>query len=160
LCHRARFCKEALPLIDNFLSKYKPLVHEFFRYLIVGGAAFIIDFSILYLSKTFLFSKLEKTGILLAAALGFIAGLVFNYTLSILFVFRQISENAKRHKIRSFALFAAIGIIGLLITELCMFAGIAVLGLQWYLLIKVISAGIVLMWNYAARKMLIFKETK
>jgi putative flippase GtrA len=101
-----------------------------------------------------------EIGILLAAALGFIAGLIFNYVLSLIFVFRQTSETAKQYKVRSFVLFAVIGIIGLLITEICMFAGISLFGRQWYLVIKTITAGIVLMWNYIVRKKLIFKGTK
>jgi putative flippase GtrA len=126
----------------------------------VGALAFVVDFSVLYLSKTFLFSALGDTGILFSAALGFIAGLVFNYILSIVFVFKQNSETVKRHKIRSFVLFAVIGIIGLFITELCMFAGISVLGSQSYPAVKVITAGIVLIWNFVARKTLIFKGVK
>ena len=140
-----------------FLFRHKQLIHEFFRYLLVGGIAFVIDFSILYLTKTLLFSRMGHTGILLAAALGFIAGLIFNYIFSMIFVFKQISEKAKQQKIRSFTLFTIIGIIGLLLTELCMYTGIYLLGEKWYLLVKIITAGIVLMWNYLGRKSLIFK---
>jgi putative flippase GtrA len=103
---------------------------------------------------------MEQAGILLAAAFGFIAGLIFNYIFSLIFVFRHTNENAKQHKIRSFILFTVIGVIGLLITEVCMFAGIHIFGQKWYLAVKIITAGIVLMWNYIARKILIFKETK
>jgi putative flippase GtrA len=141
----------------NLPRDYRPLIYEFLRYILVGGLAFIVDFGILYLSKTFLFSALGYSGILLATALGFIAGLVLNYILSFAFVFKQINEKAKQHKIRSFVLFTIIGIIGLLITELCMFAGISLFGQKWYLIIKIITAGIVLMWNYITRKILIFR---
>jgi putative flippase GtrA len=126
----------------------------------VGGLAFIVDFGILYLSKTFILSTLEEIGIFLATALGFIAGLIFNYIFSLIFVFKQSNKTAKQHKVRSFTLFALIGIIGLLITELCMFAGISLFGPKWYLIIKTITAGIVLMWNYTVRKALIFKGKK
>jgi putative flippase GtrA len=136
-------------------------MYEFSRYVLVGGIAFIVDFGVLYLSNTFLFAPiLGQTGILLAAALGFIAGLIFNYILSLIFVFSKTNKKAKRHKIRSFVLFAVIGIIGLLITELCMLIGIRALGQKWYLAVKTITAGIVLVWNYAARKILIFRGTK
>jgi putative flippase GtrA len=97
------------------------------------------------------------TGILLAAALGFTAGLIFNFIFSFIFVFRENNENAKQHKIRSFILFVIIGIIGLLITEVCMYMGIFIIGEKWYLVIKCFTAGIVLLWNYIARKILIFK---
>jgi hypothetical protein len=41
-----------------------------------------------------------------------------------------------------------------------MFAGVSLFGSKWYLIIKIITAGIVLMWNYAARKALIFRGEK
>jgi putative flippase GtrA len=96
-------------------------------------------------------------GVLCATALGFLAGLIYNYILSTVFVFKKIDENAKKHRARSFIMFAAIGIIGLGLTELCMYAGIRLFGRQYYLVIKTLTAALVLMWNYIARKMLIFK---
>ena len=144
-------------MLNKYIFCHRQLFHEFFRYVLVGGIAFIIDFGILYLSKTLFFSQMGYTGILFAAALGFTAGLFFNYIFSFLFVFRQIDENAKRRKIRSFVLFATIGIIGLLITELCMYAGVYLFGQKWYLIVKIFTAGIVFFWNYVGRKVLIFK---
>ena len=146
--------------MDKYIFRYKQLFHEFLRYVLVGGMAFLVDFGVLYLSKTMFFSRMGHTGILLSAALGFTAGLIFNYIFSLFFVFRQIDENVKRRKIRSFVLFAVIGIIGLLITELCMYAGIYMFGQKWYLIVKIFTAGIVLLWNYAGRKILIFKGAK
>jgi len=133
------------------------IIREFFRYVLVGGIAFIIDFSILYLLRTFIFFNMGHNGILIAAALGFTAGLVFNYIFSVRFVFRNIAEDAKRHKVRSFIIFVIIGIAGLLITEVCMYAGIVLFTDKWYLIVKVFTAGIVLMWNYICRKIFIFK---
>jgi len=143
--------------MDKHRFNHKLLFYEFFRYVLVGGIAFIIDFGVLYLSKTFFFSNMGHTGILLAAALGFTSGLVFNYIFSLLFVFKQIDENVKRRKIRSFVLFVIIGIIGLIITELCMYAGLNLFGQKWYLIVKIFTAGIVFLWNYTGRKVLIFK---
>jgi putative flippase GtrA len=136
---------------------FLPLLFEFLRYSMVGGLAFIIDFGVLYLAKTYLFSALETAGILLATALGFIAGLIFNYILSFIFVFKKIDAGAQQHKIRSFILFSGIGVIGLALTEAGMYVGIRLFGHEWYLFLKVIIAGIVLAWNYLARKILIFK---
>jgi putative flippase GtrA len=101
-----------------------------------------------------------RSAILLATALGFSAGLVFNYILSLVFVFRKANEKAKQHKIRTFVLFAIIGIIGLLVTEFCMLIGIHILGQKWYPGVKIVTAGIGLIWNYVARKIFIFKEVK
>jgi len=141
----------------SIVFRHRQLFYEFLRYVLVGGIAFFVDFGILYLSKTFIFSRMGHTGILLAAALGFTAGLIFNYIFSMLFVFKQIDENAKQHKIRSFLLFAIIGIIGLLITEICMYTGVYMFGQKWYLIVKIFTAGIVLIWNYLGRKIFIFK---
>ncbi|MDR2552392.1 MAG: GtrA family protein, partial [Treponema sp.] len=140
----------------GFFYTIKPLIHEFSRYFLVGGLAFALDFGIFYLSGKFLFSLWAEKGILLAAALGFTAGLVFNFVLSFIFVFKNIGETAKQHKIRSFVLFVLIGITGLVITELCIFAGMRIIGQEWHIIIKIISSGIVLVWNYAARKFLVF----
>ena len=59
----------------------KLIFHEFCRYLLVGGLAFVLDFAVLYLAKSLLFSHLGPAGILISAALGFTAGIVllWNY---------------------------------------------------------------------------------
>ena len=148
---------------DGFVNRVKPPVgilavfYEFLRYVLVGGSAFVIDIGILYLARTYLFQSLATTGILLATACGFIAGLVYNYTLSIIFVFKNAVETAKAHKIRSFVVFTVIGIIGLVLTELMMFAGVRIAGERFYLAVKIVTAGVVLLWNYIARKVFVFK---
>jgi len=139
------------------LNKYKPVINEFLRYALIGGAAFIIDFIVLYLLKTLLFDGMGNIGILIAAAFGFICGLVFSYIFSLVFVFKQIDEKARSNKVRSFILFVIIGIAGLLITEICMYTGIILFGQKWYLVVKAFAAGIVLLWNYFGRKVFIFK---
>ena len=144
----------------KYLFRNKLLIQEFLRYVLIGGIAFVIDISVLYLFRTFIFFHMGHVGILIAAALGFTAGLIFNFIFSLVFVFKQIDEKAKQHKVRSFILFVIIGLIGLLITEACMYGGIILFGEKWYLLVKCFTAGIVLMWNYIGRKILIFKGAK
>jgi putative flippase GtrA len=143
--------------VKSFLTN-PSLFFEFFRYLLVGGSAFLLDIGILYITKKYLFSGLGTGGILLAAALGFTAGLLYNFFLSLVFVFRKVNHNAANHKIRSFVLFAIIGIIGLGFTETGMYGGIKLLGQNYYLLVKIVTAVIVLMWNYIARKIFVFRK--
>ena len=64
----------------------KGLLLEFLRYVLVGGSAFVVDFAVLYLTRTYLFGSLGQEGILLATAIAFLAGLAFNYIFSILFI--------------------------------------------------------------------------
>jgi len=142
------------------ISAWLPVVREFLRYLVVGGSAFVVDIGALYLTRTFVFQNLGTAGILLATACGFTAGLAYNYVLSTRFVFKIIDPGAARHKIRSFVLFAIIGVAGLALTELCMYAGTRLLGQRFYLAVKVVTAGLVLLWNYGARKLIIFKGAK
>jgi putative flippase GtrA len=136
---------------------YLPILAEFFRYVLVGGSAFVVDIGILYAAKTYIFYGLGAAGILIAAACGFIAGLIFNYIFSITFVFKETNDNVRKHKVRSFIIFTIIGVAGLGLTEFLMYAGISVFGQRLYLAVKVVTAGIVLIWNYGARKLLIFK---
>lgn len=133
----------------------KELGMEFFRYLLVGGSAFLVDFGVLYLTKTFLFGGLGITGVYIATAIGFTAGLVYNYILSLIFVFKNAKEKTQGKALRAFLVFSLIGVIGLGITEFGMYLGVSLLGIH-YLIVKVVMAAIVLMWNYLARKLLIF----
>jgi putative flippase GtrA len=151
---RNGFLRDRVP---RALQPYWPLFLEFSRYVLVGGGAFLVDISVLELSLRYLFHDLTTAGILLATAFGFMAGLVCNYIFSCLFVFQEIDARAKQHKVRAFILFTVIGIIGLGLTELLMTIGLRLFGLEPYLFIKIFTAGVVLLWNYLARKILIFK---
>lgn len=123
--------------------------------MFVGGTAFVVDIVTLYLFKTKVFSELGETGIYVSTALGFFSGLIFNYILSLTFVFKIAKEERKGRNIFSFLLFSLIGIIGLFLTEAGMFVGVNYLDID-YLITKIIVAILVLIWNYAARKVLIF----
>ena len=135
--------------------KIANIIIEFFRYLMVGGTAFLIDFSLLFIFKTFVFNDLGITGIYISTAIGFAGGLLFNYILSIFYVFETARKDNKGKSINSFIIFTIIGIVGLLITELGMFLGVKVLTIN-YMMVKIFVAGIVIIWNYGARKILIF----
>jgi len=143
----------------NISSKSDPgeLIREFIRYLVVGGSAFFVDTGILILTEKSVFHGMEKNGIFMATASGFLAGLIYNYVLSFLYVFNKSVHKTKIKHIKSFVVFMVIGIVGLAITEIGMYGGISFFGRDFYIHIKIIMAGIVLCWNYVARKMFVFK---
>lgn len=118
---------------------------EFLRYILVGGIAFGVDLFCVWLSKEYILTGLGEGGIYVSIALGFIMGLMVNYWLSMLVVFKQ------KKSIESFILFAIVGILGLGFTELGMYIGIEIFK-GYYLIVKCMVAGLVLMWNYGARK--------
>lgn len=158
-------------------EKLKILLYEFLRYIVVGGIAFVADFGSLYVFKEFVFHKLGNPyDIYLATAVGFILGLIVNYVLSLKFVFTQAKDQGKGRDTKSFVIFAIIGIIGLGLTELGMHIGCVSLKPQLddcltyignllgydlvkhgYLLVKCFVTALVLIWNYAGRKIIIFR---
>ena len=167
--------KGALSLkIDR--DKLKSLVREFARYLVVGGAAFLVDWGTLYLAYNFVFAGLEgqtlaiataegaivlgSWRLLLATAVGFILGLIFNYILSLIWVFKSAKYSNKGKTVGAFLIFTVIGVIGLLLTEIGMEFGTRWVGQQYFMVVKIFVAGVVLLWNYVARKILIFKDDK
>jgi len=121
---------------------------QLLRCLVVGGAAFAVDFATLVL--------LAEWGCwdhLTAAAAGFLAGLIVNYYLSVTWVFHQRSLTNRQSE---FLIFSAVGIAGLAMTELILFAGTNVSGLD-YRISKVLAVVAVLFWNFGLRKLLLFR---
>lgn len=120
---------------------------QFFRYVFVGGAAFIADALTLFI--------LEFAGIhyLIATIFAFITGLVCNFLLSKLLVFQQSKTNIKIE----FLVYGIIGIVGLGITELLMYLLTDVAGF-YFMLSKIIVAIVVLIWNFIARKLILYKN--
>jgi putative flippase GtrA len=121
---------------------------QFLRYVFVGGAAFIVDFFSLFLLTDYF-------GIyyIISAALAFSLGLVTNYLLSIKWVFNQRNID---NKTIEFSLFAFIGIIGLGLNEIFISFFTSKLGI-YYMISKIITAIIILFWNFFARKLTLFQ---
>jgi putative flippase GtrA len=120
---------------------------QLFRYILVGGVAFLVDF-------TSLFILTQYFGIfyLISAALAFILGLAVNYLLSVRWVF-----NNRKLERRSFefGIFVIIGIVGLGLNEF--FIWFFTQDIQiFYLYSKILAAVIILFWNFFARKFILF----
>lgn len=121
---------------------------QFFRYVVVGGLAFVIDFSTLALTN-----RVLGLHYLIATAIAFVAGLAFNYVLSTLWVF---SHRTMKSAWAEFAVFAAIGLVGLGMSELMMWALVSGLAVA-VLVAKVFVTGVVFLWNFGVRKVLLFR---
>ncbi len=154
----------------------KQLFWEIFRFLLVGGAATLVDYFVFWIFDGVLLPLIsaakwwETCSLILATAFGFCAGLIVNWILSVKFVFRQSKEEVGLKDKKPFAVFAIIGLIGLALTEVgvlllvwilpefSLFGVTEVLGTTWAKwLAKVIMTCIVLVWNYVARKLTVFK---
>ena len=132
----------------------KSLLGQFLRYLVTGGLAFVVDFGLFALCL-----YVFDWHYLLANLVGLVAGLVLNYTMSIVWVFTACERALEKRKVMEFSLFALVGIAGVGINQLLMFLMVGVF--DWNEMVsKMVAAVLVLMWNFGARKLLLFRERK
>src|SRR5208283_1422039 len=120
----------------------------FFKYAIVGCLGTAIDMGSLYVFVEFLHIHL-----LLAAAMSFILAVINNFILNKYWTFQNKSSNIRKQFIK----FLIVSITGLLLTEL--FMALFVYDLKiWYMASKLITSGLVLIWNFLANKYWTFKD--
>jgi len=125
----------------------RTVIQESVGYTAVSACALCADVAILYVLVHFF-----SWWYLAAATLSFLAGLLLGYALSVTLVFRYRRLKDRRLE---FAGFAAIGIIGVAINAAAMTLGVKYLGLH-YLVAKCGAAGFTFLWNFAARRQLLF----
>jgi putative flippase GtrA len=124
---------------------------ELLRYAVVGGVAAVVDFGLLVLFVECLGLHYE-----VAAVPAFIGGLTTNYLLSIRWVF----QNRRLKNIGAeFTLFCLVGVLGLGWTLVIMYIGTDVLGIP-YQVSKLAAIVLVFLWNFVARKVLLFAGGK
>ncbi|MBQ8180989.1 MAG: GtrA family protein [Ruminococcus sp.] len=128
---------------------------QFFRYLFVGGLATVVDWGVSYLLFRFAFNEHYAIA---ANSISFVAGLAVNYLISTFWIFKN---SAVESKLKEFLGFAAIGLVGLLMTM-----GITWLFELWLsdstsafqILAKIVSTGAAFFWNFFARKIFLFTK--
>ncbi len=126
---------------------------QFLSYFGVGGVSALVEWAV--------FSLLESVAnlpYLLATVLAFLVSTTVNWLLGRTFTFRQSAYTENRGK-EAFLVFLVSG-IGLLFNLLLMTLFVEVLGLNTHLLktvAKILSTGIVFLWNFCARKFWIYR---
>ena len=123
------------------------IIIQLFRYVFVGGTAFVVDFFFLYF-----FSDICGIYYLISAVFSFIISVLVNYVMSTRWVFNQ--DNIE-NKVVEFNLFMLISTIGLVFTEILLYFFTDICGIH-YLISKIISAVIVLFWNFLARRVMFY----
>lgn len=141
-----------------FRLKLRSLISEVARYSVVGISSFLLDSAILVVCKEWILHRYGEAGTILSTGIGFVGGTAFNYIFSNRFVFRQTAPANRGRHLMPLLLFFAIGVIGLVLTELGMAGGIRLFGDRHYLFIKFGVGFFVFIWNYSARKALIFRD--
>lgn len=124
------------------------LILDGVRYFVASLAALALDF-VLLVALTRLFG----VGPLVAATLGYLAGLVLIYALCALWVYRD----RWRYKASwTFATFAAVGLVGLGLTDLLIYLLHFRAGLEIEVS-KLFTVGAVFLFNFAGRRWLLVR---
>ncbi|WP_346702176.1 GtrA family protein [Barnesiella sp. An22] len=131
-----------------FYGSTDKLLVQFVRYFFVGGFAFVVDFGLLYI-----LTEYARLHYLLSATLSFIAGLLVNYIISYLWVF---NGSKFKNRLVEFLFFAAIGVVGLALNDALIWLFTDCIGTH-YMFSKIVAAAMVYLWNFFARKYLVFR---
>ena len=139
------FVKKCLKLLHIKVSKKtENLLIQIFKFGIVGGIAFLIDYVVLFCCKEFI-----GLSVLLSAAIAFTVSVIYNYIASVKWVFDVNKEKSAK---KNFVIFIILSIIGLIITEIIMWIGSDIMKIN-YLIVKIIATAIVMVFNFITRKM-------
>ncbi|MDD4125927.1 MAG: GtrA family protein [Eubacteriales bacterium] len=153
----------------NISESQKHNFWEFIRYCVVGGTAFLFETGTHWTMWKFILGGETDFNTFIATAAGFIIGLAVNYILSIIWVFTTDTQQKQGKTLRAFLIFTVVGIIGFGLKEILMFLGAVITDVPLatfgektipYYTTHVVSAGIVLIWNYIGRKIFVFKKEK
>lgn len=139
----------------------KSTIFEFLRYVIVGGVSAVVDMGVNYVMLYFILggTKDDRLYVTLAVTAGFLVGLAVNYILSNIFVFSTAEQRQKGRTVGAFLIYLAVGVVGYGLTVGLTLLGTLVIGESgfWYLLMTCVVKGLVLIWNYVGRKILVYK---
>lgn len=124
-------------------NKMQKLIMQILKFGVVGGLAFVIDYLILILCR-----EIFHLPILVSSAIAFAISVIFNYILSIAWVF---DVNKEKDKKKNFVIFIALSIVGLIITEIIMYIGTDIIRIH-YLIVKIVATVIVMIFNFITRK--------
>lgn len=126
---------------------------QFISYFGVGGVAAIVEWVCFFLLDWF------GTPYLVATIIAFIVATFANWFLGRTFTFKDSSYKDNRGK--EIILVFFVSAIGLAFNMLLMYLFVDVIGMNKNLMktgAKIISTGIVFIWNYLARKLWIYKK--
>ncbi len=138
--------------IKSKIPGRRGVVGQFLRYFVTGGLAFVVDFgafavALYYFDIHYLISNL----------IGLAAGNVVNYLLTIRWVFSTEKRKMEKYVFLEVVVFVLISLLGMGLNELLMYVFVGMLCVQ-EMISKVAAAIIVLLYNFLARKLILFKS--
>ena len=129
------------------IKKHKHLIHQILKFGVVGFLAFLIDYCLL-----FVLTEYCHVYYLISSVISFIVSLVFNYILSIKWVF----DVTKKQTYKEVIIFTILSVMGLGINQLIMYLGVDKFNIH-YMIVKLGATFVVMVWNFITRKIFIEK---
>ena len=118
------------------------MIKKIVNFGLVGVVATAIEYVLLIILK-----EIFKIDVLIASGIAVTISLLFNYILSIKYVFIDKKEMSKTKEMAGFFITA---LIGLGINQLMMYVLVDMVNI-YYLFAKVVSTGTVMIWNFVSR---------
>lgn len=121
----------------------KRLINQILKFGVVGGTAFLIDYGLL-----FVLTEFAGIHYLISGTISFAASVIYNYILSVVWVFDPVGE---RSKAKDMAVFLILSVMGLGINQAIMWVLVELFGV-YYMLSKIAATAIVMVYNFITRK--------
>ena len=122
------------------------LLRQIFRFAVVGGLAFVVDFGLLLL-----LTEVAHINYLVSATIAFIVSVLVNYVLSVYWVFDRSKQRNSTLKI---ILFFVLATCGLFINNAIMWFSVEILAIS-YIIGKLVATFVVMVFNFVTRKILL-----
>ncbi|MBO4902190.1 MAG: GtrA family protein [Lachnospiraceae bacterium] len=149
-------------------NKRKKLLAQLIKFAFVGGTSFVIDFVITLLVSALCRSLGSSTenAAAIGGVFGFVISLIYNYFMSMRFVFERREDLDRRME---FLIFTILSLIGLGLNEAILYFGVVLCDRLVPSLVeahpslitafvKMVATGIVMVYNFISRKLTLEKK--